>query len=117
MKCKMIVLGALITIFVSILWAPSNAYAAECEEANVEACIDGECNSDIMLNGMENILLHSARVAPVCNHDDPTNPRVENSSMRYVRTVQYYNVMESRYDTRDYYVCVVCGYERFFVHN
>ena len=54
---------------------------------------------------------------PVCDHSDPTNPLNPHSSMRYIRTVDYVNYIENRIDVRDWYQCIICGYETFFVHG
>lgn len=54
---------------------------------------------------------------PECEHGDPTNGLHPHSTMRYIRTVNYYNPIKSRYDIRDYYQCTLCGYETFFVHG
>lgn len=54
-----------------------------------------------------------------CGHFDPTLPSPDGtpSSMRYIRTVNHYNYIELRYDIREYYQCVFCGYEEFYVHG
>lgn len=55
-------------------------------------------------------------VHPVCNHSDPTRPTAH-STMRYIRTVNYFNYIDMKYDIRDWYQCINCGYEDFFVHG
>ncbi|HKM04540.1 MAG TPA: hypothetical protein VJZ04_08155 [Lachnospiraceae bacterium] len=52
---------------------------------------------------------------PVCDHRDPQNPLHPHSTMRYLRTVNFYNWIELRYDVRRWYQCVLCTYETFFV--
>lgn len=59
----------------------------------------------------------STSTQPVCEHKDPYYGLYPHSTMRYIRTVMWYNEIESRTDKRDWYQCVLCGYECFWVHN
>lgn len=57
------------------------------------------------------------RDGPYCNHADPWLPTTQHSSMRYIRTTYVWNINNNDYDRRDYFQCVFCGYECFYVHN
>lgn len=63
----------------------------------------------------ENVSSNSTK--PVCDHSDPASSLNPHSTMRYLRTVEWFNPIEMRYDIRDWYQCEICRFERFWVHG
>ena len=51
-----------------------------------------------------------------CDHSDPTKWYNPHSSMRYVRTTTRFNYIDMIEETLDWYICVFCSYETYFVH-
>ena len=49
---------------------------------------------------------------PICDHRDPT---VSHSTLLYLRTVYFSNVIDECTDVRDWYRCALCGYETYWV--
>ena len=100
---------AFICSFAMLLCTPPTVASA----ATVSEDVLMECQPDLVT--ASEIAVNST--IPVCDHRDPKNPLYPHSTMRYIRTVDWYNYVESRYDVREWYQCTLCGYETFWVHE
>lgn len=108
-------------------WSPLVTFAATHTEPVMTTEATSSISFDNSLSKADEIDMSSEQIVkplltanssrPVCDHRDPTNPLYPHSSMRFLRTGKYYNVIEQRYDIRDWYQCTLCGYETFFVHG
>ena len=117
MRLKKSIIAIISCFALTIAFSNTNAVAEnyDAEESIIisepEEIQEVECSCSIHLAGTQSTW------NPVCEHGDPTSWLHPHSSMRYVRTVEYYNDMEHHYETRDWYQCIFCGYETFFVHG
>lgn len=69
-------------------------------------CETGECTEDTM-----NLMGERSSV-PYCNHVNPTT--YPHSSMRYLRTVYDWDIINSCEVEKVWYKCILCGYECFW---
>lgn len=116
MKITKIIVITVCSLMLSFCLFPLDSFAATNSEAVMEEahslcadCETGESIDDAMS------LMSMRSSVPYCNHVDPT--RELHSSMRYLRTVNYINHIYNRIDVRDWYICILCNYENFWVHG
>ena len=114
MQIFILVLGffiALSLLPIKVKAADKNAVIAKEQGTNSEEIY----NMDIHIQ--EHLKSGSRDWQPQCMHNDPDNPFTLHTSMRFISRVLYYNYIELRYDIRDYYECIFCGYQTFWVHG
>lgn len=114
MRLKKSIIAIISCFALTIAFSNTNAVAEnyDAEESIIisepEEIQEVECSCSIHLAGTQSTW------NPVCEHGDPTSWQHPHSSMRYVRTTQYHDYINSSVYFIDWYQCIFCGYETHY---